>query len=92
MYVIHGVKCKEVLSLVLFYSNKCSPGNTTCALVSPGNNLDSNFLTTQGMGVTLCKEPIYMCWLIRDLAMHEPWPAKRVSLFNLCASSCVFWM
>lgn len=93
MFVIHGVKCKELLSLViLFYSNKCPPGNTTCALVSSGNNLDNNFLTIQGMGVALCKEPVYMCWLIPDLAMRETWTVKTMNLSNLCACSCVFWM
>lgn len=62
MYVIRGGEAQRiaVISVILFYSKKCFPGNTTCALVSPGNNLDNNFLTTQGMGVTLHKEPIYM--------------------------------
>lgn len=83
MYVIHGGEVQRiVISVILFYSNKYSSGNTTCALVSPGNNLDNNFLTTQGMGVTLCKEPIYMCWLIPDLAVHEPWTVKRINLSN----------
>lgn len=53
-----------VINVTVFYSNKCSPGNTNCDVVSPGNNLDNDFLTAEATGVTLCKEPIYVCWLI----------------------------
>lgn len=79
------------VSVTLVYG-KCSLSNTTCDLVSPGGNLENNLQVTQGDRATLCKEPIYMCWVIRSLALHKPWIIDRINLSKLYVSRCVFWV
>lgn len=88
------MKSNKLLLLVLYWFmlTKSSLSNATCDLVSPGSNLENNFLVTQGERAAQCKEPISVCWAIHSLALHEPWIIHRINLSNLCASRCVSWV
>lgn len=76
------------VSVTLVYG-KCSLSNTTCDLVSPGGNLENNLQVTQGDRATLCKEPIYMCWVIHSLALHKPWIIDKLSC--MYPDACFGW-